>query len=181
MANPISPDLSILFENENIQDKEILETTCVDTIKFELPYAYITDRKLKKAIDTFKITVSDGNSICTPIFLYMVESNNRYYEWWLISPYLALNEKFYKERSIGFYKAGSIYIIIDYSVKRNVKIIRKEIASFCFITNIPHEIFNIEPILELDIRTNNVMHPTLRITDAEIDWLKKYKVSILSE
>ena len=181
MANSISPNLSILVENENIQDKEILETTCTDTIRFELPCVYITDYKLKKVIDSFKITVLDGKSIRTPVFLYMVESNNRYFEWWLISPYLALDEKFYKERAIGFYKAGSIYVIVDYSVKRNVKIMRKEIASFYFITNISHEIFNIEPILELDIKTNIVMLPTLRITDAEIDWLKKYKVSILSE
>ncbi|MDE5595925.1 MAG: hypothetical protein K2I89_10195, partial [Muribaculaceae bacterium] len=56
MANPISPNMSISVENENIQDKEILEPSCTDTIKFELPYANITNRKLKRIIDSFKIT-----------------------------------------------------------------------------------------------------------------------------
>lgn len=159
----------------DIKEKETIYPIHLDTVDVKLPYAYIGNRQLKSIVDALNVRNEDGDIINTPIFLYMFEHKNRIFEWWLINPDLNLDENFYSKRAIGYYKIGRIYIIIDSTAKSNIKILPKEQLSFKFLTNHIPEIFNIEPVLELDIKKDKII-PTLKIGNDDINWFRQYQV-----
>lgn len=152
-------DYAIPIDEIKLYDRDIPseEEFRGDTVRIELPLAHIKNNKLKRLIDSFMIDAEDSVNNHEPMYLYMSQPQKSYYEFWKIIPEMGFDEKFYQRNAIGFYRHGSIYIIIGRSAKRDVIIKSSEYEKFVFESN--YMLMNVNPVFAVDLKTVHTITP----------------------